>query len=380
MNGFMISLAEKSDVDGSFNHISRNAGSLVQERINALKIGQKMQDLPIELWHKSFRFYVTEDADRKGGPNLRMIRLRPDRPSLTVTGYIFNKFVHPFENRFITVREAARLQGFPDDLQFKGSLTSSQLQVGNAVPVPLGAAVFKSILEALRRQYPRRRRFKALSFFSGAGGLDLAAMAASSYFPIDVQLAADAWADACDTLGSFVKYPVIQTDLASVSDTSEWLQYQNVDPKIDIVFGGPPCQAFSSAGKQHAVADSRGRLVFDFLRHVKSIDPPIFFMENVSNLESVGNGELFSEIQKVIRRMGYNLQVFSLLAADFGAPQLRRRLFFVGSKAGSVSTPVSSHSASEQLFSQKYVTVAEAFAGLPPARFRKKPSAGRLLL
>ncbi|MCA9959226.1 MAG: DNA cytosine methyltransferase, partial [Anaerolineales bacterium] len=93
-----------------YNHEPRKVGVDVQRRINALKIGQKMQDLPEELWHDSFRYYVKEDPDRKGGPNLRLIRLDPKEPSLTVTGYIFNKFVHPYEDRFITPREAARLQ------------------------------------------------------------------------------------------------------------------------------------------------------------------------------------------------------------------------------------------------------------------------------
>ena len=93
-----ISSSDKA-VTAIHNHIARRVGPDVQRRIDALKIGQKMQDLPEELWHASFRFYVKEDPNRKGGPNLRMIRLHPDRPSLTVTAYIFNKFVHPYEDR-----------------------------------------------------------------------------------------------------------------------------------------------------------------------------------------------------------------------------------------------------------------------------------------
>lgn len=64
------------------NNIARRVGADVQRRIDALKIEQKMQDLPEELWHDSFKFYVKHDPDRKGGPNLRMIRLAPDKPSL----------------------------------------------------------------------------------------------------------------------------------------------------------------------------------------------------------------------------------------------------------------------------------------------------------
>ena len=64
------------------NHIARKVGEIVQKRIDHLGIGQKMQDLPEELWHESFRFYVKEDPTRRGGPNMRMIRLDPKKPSL----------------------------------------------------------------------------------------------------------------------------------------------------------------------------------------------------------------------------------------------------------------------------------------------------------
>ena len=157
------------------NHIARSVGEVVQQRINHLSIGQKMQDLPEELWHESFRFYVKEDPTRQGGPNLRMIRLDPKKPSLTVTGYIFNKFVHPFENRFVTVREAARLQGFPDTLKFKGTLTSTQQQIGNAVPIPLAKAVFTSVLQDAARLGFNNKSLTAFSIFSGAGGMDISA-------------------------------------------------------------------------------------------------------------------------------------------------------------------------------------------------------------
>lgn len=93
-----------------------------------------------------------------------MIRLDPNEPSLTVTGFVFNKFVHPFEDRFITPREAARLQGFPDDLEFKGTLTSVQRQVGDAVPIELGEALFRSLTGFVQKIAPNMHNFKAISF------------------------------------------------------------------------------------------------------------------------------------------------------------------------------------------------------------------------
>lgn len=124
MNGYNKSLISMTENRPLKNHVYRRVGEQVQKRIDHLGVGHKMQDLPQEMWHESFKFYMN-DPNRKGGPNMRIIRLNPERPSLTVTGFIFNKFVHPFENRYITVREAARLQGFPDKLEFVGSLTST---------------------------------------------------------------------------------------------------------------------------------------------------------------------------------------------------------------------------------------------------------------
>lgn len=184
------------------NHISRKIGQVVQTRINALKIGQKMQDLPEELWHPSFRYYVKEAPHRQGGPNMRLIRLAPDKPSLTVTGFIFNKFVHPYENRFITVREAARLQNFPDDFEFKGSLTSTQQQVGNAVPIPLARAIFQQIVAFSAKR--SLKQLMAFSLFCGSGGLDIgSAQAKSGIVEIKTKLAIDCWADACNSLRNY---------------------------------------------------------------------------------------------------------------------------------------------------------------------------------
>ena len=72
---------------------------------------------------------------------MRLLRLEMDKPSLTVTAFIYNKFVHPSEDRYITPREAACLQDFPIDYEFCGTLGEVQMQIGNAVPVKLAEAV-----------------------------------------------------------------------------------------------------------------------------------------------------------------------------------------------------------------------------------------------
>jgi len=83
---------------------TREYTGIALERIKHLPPGGKMGDIPQHLQHKSF---VRKGDKKTGGPNMRLLRLEDDKPSLTVTAYIFNKFVHPHEDRYITPREAA---------------------------------------------------------------------------------------------------------------------------------------------------------------------------------------------------------------------------------------------------------------------------------
>jgi DNA (cytosine-5)-methyltransferase 1 len=356
-----------------FNHQPRKVGETVQERINALGIGKKMQDLPEHLWHDSFRYYVKEDPNRRGGPNLRMIRLDPNKPSLTVTAYIFNKFVHPYENRFITPREAARLQGFPDDLKFEGTLTSTQRQVGNAVPIQLARAVFRSVIAHAKSLNPEMPTFHALSLFSGAGGLDIGASIANwndarwkTFAAIDFDR------DSCNTLAQYRGHEtaVIHSDISQIQNPVEFCNQHGVSAKqVWLVFGGPPCQAFSQAGKQYGIKDPRGQLIGEYLRFIREISPRYFVMENVAGLAGIGQGALLKEILEQMDCLGYNVDYGLLNAADYGAPQLRKRLIFLGTRKdiGKAFLPYPSHSEQPNLLTlNQYMTVGEAFAGLPP--------------
>lgn len=357
----------------AFNHTPRKVGIDVQRRINALKIGQKMQDLPEELWHESFRFYVKEDPTRKGGPNLRLIRLDPSKPSLTVTGFIFNKFVHPYENRFITPREAARLQGFPDDLEFKGTLTSVQRQVGDAVPIQLGKVIFESVLDALTKTFPEKREFKALSLFSGAGGFDIAAESAEhrSGASINPFACVESEQDRCNTLQGYFgnRTQVFQQDIRCVDADKLVRSCGYMCDDVKLVYGGPPCQSFSQAGKQRGKHDPRGDLIFEFIRIVSEIAPPYFVMENVSNLKGIDKGRLLEQIVDEMESLGYFVQHRVLTATDFGSPQKRKRLIFIGSRndlANKAYLPSATHGDVLSLFPLKPVlTVGDAFEGLP---------------
>jgi DNA (cytosine-5)-methyltransferase 1 len=346
-------------VDHSFGDYS----DIVLRRIMLLPVGGRMKDLPRELWHKSF---IREGAKKTGGPNLRLLRLDPALPSNTITGFVFNKFVHPTENRYITPREAARIQGFPDSFQFKGSITSMQLQIGNAVPVKLadavGAWVRKYLDENTKTTNP-----KAISLFAGAGGMDLGfhkyfdIVAINEYIPIF-----------CDTLRTnFIDSRIVEGDILKMSG-NELARGK----KIDLVFGGPPCQAFSSAGKQKGIDDPRGTMIMEYIRIVKETQPEAFVLENVPNLKAIAKGQVLAQALEQMEAAGYETEAFVLNAADYGAAQSRRRLFILGRKAKHkkpMGIPPPTHSNREGLRGfEKHVGVGEVLNDLPKAILRTK--------
>ena len=114
------------------------------QRIRQLMPGQSMKDFPEHLWHDSFRrraYRRVQDGtptERRGGAPYGLRRLHGDQPSKTITSAAITEFVHPTQNRFLTLRECARVQTFPDDLVFCGTVGQIATQIGNAVPPGLG--------------------------------------------------------------------------------------------------------------------------------------------------------------------------------------------------------------------------------------------------
>lgn len=109
-------------------------------RVHALQPGQTMRDLPEELWHDSYRrraFRRVMDGtptERRGGAPAGLRRLRPDEPGKAITSGARTEFVHPEEDRYLTLRECARIQSFPDDFEFAGGVADQAVLIGNAVP------------------------------------------------------------------------------------------------------------------------------------------------------------------------------------------------------------------------------------------------------
>lgn len=122
----------------SSNHLVTKNSSLVVERYKHVPQGGNWENIPHEL--------MKNYSNRNGCHTGIYYRLREDEPSIVIGNYRKNMLIHPTQHRGLSVREAARLQSFPDWYEFKGSIGFQQQQVGNAVPPLLAKAIFESII------------------------------------------------------------------------------------------------------------------------------------------------------------------------------------------------------------------------------------------
>jgi DNA (cytosine-5)-methyltransferase 1 len=133
------------------DHWASALSEIQLERVRGLRPGQTMKDLPGHLQHESFqrrafrRVMDGTPVEKRGGAPSGLKRLFADEPSLTITSAATREFVHPSENRLLTLRECARLQTFPDEFVFAGSAASRIQQIGNAIPPMLARTIAEQI-------------------------------------------------------------------------------------------------------------------------------------------------------------------------------------------------------------------------------------------
>lgn len=146
-----------------FDHTFKVPSAEDKKRMELLRPGQTMHDLPPEYWHRTYRQRAYRrvmdgtPSERRGGPPAGLRRLHPDEPSKTITSGAPSEFVHPFEDRTLTLRECARLQTFPDSFVFVGSKSDKALLIGNAVPPKLAYV----LAVHLRRQLEQKETLTA---------------------------------------------------------------------------------------------------------------------------------------------------------------------------------------------------------------------------
>lgn len=189
-----------------------------------------------------------------------------------------------------------------------------------------------------------------LDLFSGAGGLSLG-LSSAGWKPL---LAVDQWSDAVATYRrNFSDHEIVDIDIRDLTTPELALR---LSEKPDWIVGGPPCQGFSTVGKRLR-HDPRNLLIREFHRIVKTLEPTGFMVENVLGLKDMrfegGVIELFAGL-------GYDVSFHVLRAADYGVPQLRRRVVFVGHRTqGFFQRAARTHREDE------YVTVWGAIGDLP---------------
>lgn len=174
-------------------------------------------------------------------------------------------------------------------------------------------------------------KYNVIDLFSGAGGLSLGfeKIGFENVFSVDFMK------DYCDTYRiNFPNHKLIQKDISELSDEEIKKLTQNKD--VDVVVGGPPCQGFSMAGNigRTFVNDPRNHLFKEFARVVSLTKPKIFVMENVARLFTHNKGKTRKDIIKEFKKLGYNVKCKLLCSADYGVPQIRNRIIFIGNRLG----------------------------------------------
>ncbi|MGH3088000.1 MAG: DNA cytosine methyltransferase [Rubrobacteraceae bacterium] len=220
-----------------------------------------------------------------------------------------------------------------------------------------------------------RLRRVALSLFSGAGGLDIGVSQAG--FEILACLEVDPYC--CETLrASTSRYNpatrVIEADIRKV-EPPNLMSELGLDPgELDLLCGGPPCQSFSQIGKLGALKDERGLLLFQMVRFAEMFRPKAIFIEQVTGLLSAKDkqgqrGEVLQMLLSDLDKLGYAPKWKVVSSADYGVPQMRKRVFIVAvEKPNGFEFPSPTHGSAQETASlfplQPYVTVGEAINDL----------------
>jgi DNA (cytosine-5)-methyltransferase 1 len=188
-----------------------------------------------------------------------------------------------------------------------------------------------------------------IDIFSGAGGLSLGAENAG----IKIGLAVEKDPAAAKTFSrNHPGVTILCEDISGIDPKT----YINEKPFI--VFGGPPCQGFSTSNTKTRTSDNlNNQLFYEFVRFVEELQPEWFLFENVEGITTFNGGETVEKIKSCFKKIGYDTSEEVLYASDFGVPQHRNRFFMVGNRIGKTfEFPAKNN---------RKVTVEEAISDLP---------------
>ncbi|MDI6553776.1 DNA cytosine methyltransferase [Leuconostoc falkenbergense] len=216
------------------------------------------------------------------------------------------------------------------------------------------------------------KKIKALDLFAGAGGfsygMERAGIDVVAAVEIDSKIAATYEENHPQTF-------MINSDVRKIAANHSDSGFENTivisdlfaGDSVDIIFGGPPCQGFSMAGRRIRkdkpfFEDERNLLFLEFHRMVKNLNPKVFIIENVPGILNYDNGRVKQEIYEKFKSIGYDVSSRILSADRFGVPQKRKRAIFIGNRVGISSSELFPR---ETYDKQNAVTVWDAIGDLP---------------
>ena len=313
-------------------------------------------------------------------------RLRWDTPSVTITAKSSTpscgRFLHPEQHRNISVREAAILQGFPQEFSFEGPFVNQYRQIGEAVPPAFARCVAWHVLDFFnhpkKATLPMQESKKPnkptdrtpgvglVDAFCGAGGLSLGFGAAG----FDSLYAFDTDVSAVNTFNRSLEC------VAEVSDVTGIGLVERISKAVPtkqpyVIVGGPPCQGFSQQ-RRGEDDDGRNNLVLRYADVIAALprSPSAVVLENVTYLDSPRGEHILKEYIRLLEKIGFITFRHDLNSADFGVPQLRRRILIVSMPerfSRRYSGPIA-------LTPSRWPTIGESLHDLPDAVQNGDPS------
>lgn len=202
-----------------------------------------------------------------------------------------------------------------------------------------------------------RSKYNFIDLFSGAGGLSCG-MVMAGFNPI---ASVEIMPQAVSTYEyNFIEQKgfdeKVETRDIRTLEVKEKLYESVKDKKVDVIVGGFPCQGFSMAGYR-VVDDPRNSLYKEMKEIVEKLQPEVVVMENVEGLRSMLNGKVEEMIIEDYKKIGYEINLTVLNSANYGVPQFRKRVIFIGNRVGKTNYHP------KPLFNEtNYVTLGEAIA------------------
>lgn len=170
------------------------------------------------------------------------------------------------------------------------------------------------------------RPLNVIDLFCGCGGFSKG-FAEAGY---NVRFGIDMWKDATVTYQyNFPKAAVLNEDITKINGQDILRIAKMKADEVDVIIGGPPCQGFSVSGKR-MIDDERNKLYKSYVQIVSELKPKVFVMENVPGLIRLFKGQVGEQVIEDFTNIGYNVQKQILSADNYGVPQIRKRVFFVG--------------------------------------------------